>query len=45
VFINADNKVLYIADPITVSGVANINSLRVFDDVYNTVRGKPFAAR
>ena len=45
VFTNADNKVLYIGDPITVDGVPNINSLKVFDSVYTTVRGKPFAAR
>jgi para-nitrobenzyl esterase len=42
-FTNADNRVLYIGDPISVGGVANINSLRVFDDVYTTVRGAPFA--
>jgi para-nitrobenzyl esterase len=35
---------LYLGDPITVSGVANIDSLSVFDTVYTTVRGKPFAA-
>jgi len=44
-FTNADNKVLYIADPITVGGVQSINSLSVFDAVYTSVRGKPFAAR
>jgi para-nitrobenzyl esterase len=43
-FTNADSKVLYLGDPITVGGVANINSLRVFDAVYTTVRGEPFAA-
>ena len=42
-FANADNKVLYIGDPITIGGVANINSLKVFDSVYTMVRGKPFA--
>jgi para-nitrobenzyl esterase len=45
VFTNIDNKVLYIGDPVTVDGVANINSLKVFDSVYTMVRGKPFAAR
>jgi para-nitrobenzyl esterase len=45
VFTNVDNKVLYIADPISVGRVANISSLRVFDEVYTPVRGKPFAAR
>jgi para-nitrobenzyl esterase len=44
-FANADSKVLYLGDPITVGGVANINSLKVFDAVYTTVRGTPFAAR
>ena len=45
VFTNADSKVLYIGDPMTVGRVANINSLGVFDAVYTTVRGTPFAAR
>jgi para-nitrobenzyl esterase len=44
-FANADSKVLYLGDPITVGGVANIKSLNVFDAVYTTVRGTPFAAR
>ncbi len=44
-FSSADSKVLYIDDPITVGGVANINSLTVFDAVYTSVRGKPFAAQ
>jgi para-nitrobenzyl esterase len=44
-FTNADSKVLYLGDPITVAGVANINSLNVFDAVYTSVRGRPFAAR
>ncbi len=39
------NKVQYLGDPITVGGVANVNSLNVFDAVYTTVRCKPFAAR
>jgi para-nitrobenzyl esterase len=45
VFTDADNKVLYLGDPITVGGVANINSLNVFDAVYTSVRGTPFAAK
>ena len=45
VFTNAESKVQYLADPITIGGVANINSLSVFDAVYTMVRGKPFAAR
>jgi para-nitrobenzyl esterase len=44
-FANGDSKVLYMADPITVGGVANIQGLSVFDSVYTAVRGKPFAAR
>jgi para-nitrobenzyl esterase len=44
-FANAQSKVQYLGDPITVGGVANINSLGVFDAVYTKVRGKPFAAR
>ena len=41
----AESKVEYLADPITVGGVANIHGLSAFDAVYSTVRGKPFAAR
>ena len=44
-FVNPDSNVLSIGDPATVDGVANINSLKVFDSVYSSVRGKPFAAR
>jgi para-nitrobenzyl esterase len=44
-FTNAESKVQDLGDPITVGGVANISSLTVFDAVYTTVRGKPFAAR
>jgi para-nitrobenzyl esterase len=44
-FTNAESKVEYLADPITVGGVANLNSLSVFDVVYTSVRGTPFAAR
>ncbi|MGC1649054.1 MAG: hypothetical protein WA741_24805, partial [Candidatus Sulfotelmatobacter sp.] len=44
-FANAESKVQYLGDPITVGGVANINGLSVFDAVYSTVRGKPFAVR
>jgi hypothetical protein len=28
-----------------IGGVANINSLKVFDSVYATIRGKPFAGQ
>jgi para-nitrobenzyl esterase len=44
-FTNTESKVQYLGDPITVGGVANISGLTVFDSVYATVRGKPFAAR
>jgi para-nitrobenzyl esterase len=44
-FTNTEGKVQYLVDPITVGGVANIKGLTVFDAVYATVRGKPFAAR
>ena len=44
-FTNAESKVQYLADPITVGGVANLKTLSVFDAVYTTVRGTPFAAR
>ena len=44
VFANSDGKVLYLGDPITVGGVANIDSMKAFDAVYTTVRGTPFAA-
>ena len=44
-FANAERKVQYLGDPITVGGVANINGLSVFDAVYTTVRGKAFAER
>jgi para-nitrobenzyl esterase len=44
-FTNAERKVQYLGDPITVGSVANIYGLSVFDSVYTDVRGKPFAAR
>jgi para-nitrobenzyl esterase len=42
-FTSAGGRVIYLGDPITVGGVANIDSLTVFDNVYSSVRGKPFA--
>jgi para-nitrobenzyl esterase len=42
-FTSTDSRVLYLNEPISVGGVANINSLAVFDAVYSAVRGKPFA--
>ena len=44
-FTNAESSVQYLGDPVTAGGVANIHGLSVFDAVYTTVRGKPFAAR
>jgi len=44
-FTSTDGKVLHLGDPIIVGGVADMNSLKVFDVVYTMVRGKPFAAR
>ena len=44
-FTSTESKVQYLAAPITVGGVANIQGLSVFDAVYTTVRGTPFAAR
>lgn len=43
-FTIAESKVQYLASPITVGGVVNIHGLSVFDVVYTTVRGTPFAA-
>jgi para-nitrobenzyl esterase len=37
--------VQYLGDPITTGGVANLNSLQVFDAIYSSVRGKSFAAQ
>ena len=44
-FIDTQDKIQYLADPIMVGGVSNISGLTVFDSVYSTVRGKPFGAR
>ena len=43
-FVNTSSKVQYLADPIAVGSVANIQGLTAFDSVYSMVRGKPFAA-
>ncbi len=43
-FTNAESSVQYLADPITVGGVASIQGLSVFDAVYTTVRRSPFGA-
>jgi para-nitrobenzyl esterase len=44
VFSRADAKVLYLADPIGVGGVMNIDSLSVLDSVYAGVRGQALTA-
>jgi para-nitrobenzyl esterase len=44
-FTNTNDKVLYLDDPIATGGVASMNSLKVFDAVYSSVRGRPFGAR
>jgi para-nitrobenzyl esterase len=44
-FTSTGNKVIYLGDPTVIGGVANINSLKVFDAVYTSVRGTSFAAR
>jgi para-nitrobenzyl esterase len=44
-FTTDGGRVLYLGDPTTALGVANIGSLTVLDSVYTSVRGKPFAAR
>jgi len=44
-FSNTDSKTLYLGDPMTIGGVANLNGLKVFDAVYKTVRGTPLAAQ
>jgi len=44
-FTSAESRILAIGDPITVDGVTNITGLKVFDDVYTSVRGKPFTVR
>lgn len=41
-FTDASARVLYLGDPVSVGGVANLDSLKTLDGVYTTVRGKPF---
>ena len=41
-FSNTSARVLYLGDPVSVAGVANLDSLTILDGVYTTVRGKPF---
>jgi len=42
-FKNTNNRVLYLAEPITVGEVPNIDSLTVLDTVYASLRGSPAA--
>jgi para-nitrobenzyl esterase len=44
-FTSADNRVLYLNDPIYTGGVPNIETLKVFDTVYAQIRGAPFGSR
>jgi para-nitrobenzyl esterase len=37
-----DGRVLYLGETISVNGVANLDSLRVFDAAYTSIRGAPF---
>jgi para-nitrobenzyl esterase len=39
------SQVLHLGDPVAVGGVADLDTLRVFDAVYDQVRGAPFAAQ
>ncbi len=44
-FTTANANVLYLDDPISAGGVANLKSLEVFDTVYDQARGAPFGSR
>lgn len=44
-FTNTESKVEYLGDPVNDGGVANIDSMNVFDAVYSSVRGKAFGIR
>jgi len=44
-FTTSDSKVLYLGDPVTTGGVANLDSLNVFDAVYATVRSQSLAVQ
>jgi para-nitrobenzyl esterase len=44
-FTNATGRVLYLGDPVSLAGVANLDSLTALDGVYAAVRGKPFGQR
>jgi hypothetical protein len=40
-----DGKVLHLGESAVVDDVPNIDNLRVFDAVYDAVRGKPFGVK
>jgi para-nitrobenzyl esterase len=40
-----DGKVLHLGESAVVDGVPNVDRLRVFDAVYDAVRGKPFGVK
>jgi para-nitrobenzyl esterase len=44
-FSGAPGKVMYLGIPVSVNGVANLESLTALDGVYTAVRGKPFGAQ
>jgi para-nitrobenzyl esterase len=44
-FTNATGRVLSLGDPVSLVGVANLDSLTALDGVYAAVRGKPFGER
>lgn len=44
-FTTADEKVLYLDDPVSVGGVPNLKTLEAFDAVYDQVRGLKFDVR
>jgi para-nitrobenzyl esterase len=43
-FSDEDSRVQYLGDEISPDGVANVQSLRVFDEVYSKARGVPFGS-
>ena len=44
-FTGADGRVLYLGSPIMVGGVADLDTLKVFDAVYAQLRGSPVPTR
>lgn len=44
-FTSQGSQVLYLDDPVSVSGVADLKTLQVVDAVYSKVRGAPFGSR